>query len=800
MKRSVCFLFIFLCFYLRAQDVVINEVLYDPAGSDGGYEWIELYNNSNEDVDLAGWKIEKAGSNFETVLIFDLLTFNHIAPHSHFLIGEEFVPDIDLMADLSFQNGGSATDGIRLVSPDTLYTDTVLYDSPNSNNLPDDVSCPATNFAVDVSSGNSLARKQDGNDTDNCELDFFECEDSTPGSANFYPIDLAIFDIQITLDSGEYWLHTEVFNLSTENVDNFSSSLEITINTTFYASYDLPAIPAESSISFLCNLGQLEDDYNVTAAEVIYLYDNNLQNNLASNSILIGTSQILINEIMFRPDNGNQEWLEIFNRGNCGYLVDNWKIIDASGGEISFSGVLEPNDFLVICEDTNLMFQVYPEIDPNKVIQSTDWTSLNNTEESLTFKDNYDVMFDSLSYNGSNCPANFSLERVNPYEDENIEWKICLDSLGTPTQQNSVLPIARDIALTFLEIWQEDNQIYHELKLMNCGLENIDLALLNCSILEYPEGSLQEIYTEEIVILDSMQIVFSTSLPAEGYYGYFYEIYSEDDLDENNNLDNSFFNRSSLPFVVNEIMYAPTNDLPEWLEIKQNYSILEMENFYLVVDEDTLSLPFFQAEFAIITSSAADADTLQKIYNLEDNDIFTGLPSLSNNGEQIILLDQCKNLIESLYYYPCWNDDLVGISIERVNSFLPAFESNWGPSVNTCTPAAENSIFIEIIPSKLKLKADPNPFSPFQGEHTIFNYELPEVISKMTLRIFDLKGRMVCKLVNQQLMSAEGGIVWNGRGKDNVKLPIGVYVVLMQATSRESEKIYEKKTTIVIAK
>ena len=215
MKISNLIVFFFISTFVIAQNVVINEVLYDPEGADTGYEWIELYNNSDQVVYLQSWKIEKAGSEFETVFIFDPFSFNYISPHSYFLIGEEFVPNCDLIEDLAFQNGGSATDGIRLVSPDTLYTDTVLYDSPNTNNLPDDTGSPGIYFAPDVSDGNSLARKHDGEDTNNCELDFFECEDPTPGAANFYPVDLEILIVQITEIEGSYWLEIQVFNLST---------------------------------------------------------------------------------------------------------------------------------------------------------------------------------------------------------------------------------------------------------------------------------------------------------------------------------------------------------------------------------------------------------------------------------------------------------------------------------------------------------------------------------------------------------------------------------------------------------
>ncbi|MDO9577634.1 MAG: lamin tail domain-containing protein [Candidatus Cloacimonadales bacterium] len=802
MKKLIVILFLLFSFFLPAQNVVINEVLYDPVGSDGGYEWIELYNNSDEGVNLALWRLVKAGSEFETVFFFDLFAFNYISPHSYFLIGEEFVPNCDLTETLAFQNGGSETDGIRLISPDTLYTDTVLYDSPNTNNLPDDLSNPGIYFAVDVVGGNTLARKHDGEDTDNSETDFFECEIPTPGSANIYPVDLAIYELEIAWNNDEYWLQTEIVNLSTENVDNYEATLEITINSATYGIFELPAIPASSSVPFACNLGTFTENYVIVECLLYYLYDNQLDNNFVITSILIDSSPIVLNEIFFKPQSTNQEWLELFNRSSCAYLVDNWRIIDASGGEISFSGFLGADDFLVVCQDTILMMQIYPNIDPNKIIQSDSWTSLNNTTETLVLQDGFAAVFDSVFYDGNNCPADYSLERVNPFEDENIEWLVCLDSLGTPSFHNSVLPIAKDLELEFVEIREENGEIYHKIKITNIGLENIISVDFTCFQWQMDENPAVEIYADEITIDDDLEIVFSTNLPDVGYYEFEYFVDSEEDLNEANNSDCSFWDCNGLPFVINEIMYAPQNEMPEWLEIKFNLGISDMTEFFLVVDEDTLQIdyPASETEFMLVTNSWSDIDTLQSVYSLENIPIICGLTSLSNNGEQLALLDECGNLIESFCFSPDWNDAMPGISIERVNSCLTATENNWGPSVSECTPGVENSIFVQVLPPKMKLSVDPNPFSPYRGEHTIFSFKLPEVISRMTLRIFDLKGRMLRKLVNQELQASTGNIVWDGKGDNGKNLPIGVYVVLMEAASYESEKVYKKKITVVIGK
>src|SRR3989344_1107631 len=46
--------------------VVINEVLFDPVGSDTGLEWVEIYNASENPVDLSGWQLYPDGIGYYT--------------------------------------------------------------------------------------------------------------------------------------------------------------------------------------------------------------------------------------------------------------------------------------------------------------------------------------------------------------------------------------------------------------------------------------------------------------------------------------------------------------------------------------------------------------------------------------------------------------------------------------------------------------------------------------------------------------------------------------------------------------
>ena len=66
--KIIILIFIFSSF-VNAQ-VVINEIMYNPSGSDTNtfHEWIEIYNNGKESVNLSNWKFFEANTNHALVL------------------------------------------------------------------------------------------------------------------------------------------------------------------------------------------------------------------------------------------------------------------------------------------------------------------------------------------------------------------------------------------------------------------------------------------------------------------------------------------------------------------------------------------------------------------------------------------------------------------------------------------------------------------------------------------------------------------------------------------------------------
>ena len=68
-KNRIFFLLLFLFFLplkVLGAGVVLNEVFFDPSGSDTGKEWIELYNPTSEEADISGWEVYLDGTGYFT--------------------------------------------------------------------------------------------------------------------------------------------------------------------------------------------------------------------------------------------------------------------------------------------------------------------------------------------------------------------------------------------------------------------------------------------------------------------------------------------------------------------------------------------------------------------------------------------------------------------------------------------------------------------------------------------------------------------------------------------------------------
>ncbi|NIM03990.1 hypothetical protein GTN66_07605 [bacterium] len=80
-------------------------------------------------------------------------------------------------------------------------------------------------------------------------------------------------------------------------------------------------------------------------------------------------------------------------------------------------------------------------------------------------------------------------------------------------------------------------------------------------------------------------------------------------------------------------------------------------------------------------------------------------------------------------------------------------------------------------------------------------YNVPDG-SRITLRIFDVRGKLVRVLIDQQVDSdGEGSVTWDGRDDSgDTIVPIGIYICHIEALNENTGKVTKKTDTIVVGR
>lgn len=108
--------------YDYSDRIVISEIYPNPFGRDnreGNYEWVELYNNSNEDVNLKGWRIDdilKKGSRA------------YIIKEDRIIQARGFAIFENVQTKIMFNNSG---DEVNVLCPDGEVVDSLRYEKAN---------------------------------------------------------------------------------------------------------------------------------------------------------------------------------------------------------------------------------------------------------------------------------------------------------------------------------------------------------------------------------------------------------------------------------------------------------------------------------------------------------------------------------------------------------------------------------------------------------------------------------------------------------------------------------------------
>lgn len=427
------------------QTVVVNEIMFAPFG--GEPEWIELFNNSDTDINLNGWKISDvittpAVAEIKTDFVIRAGDYAVITKDTTIFNYHRFI--LSPVLKLNLPNLNNDIDGVVLKDKRGLTIDSVFYSNQWGG---------TNGYSIERISS-IVNSNQQSNWASSIDI-----EQSTPGRINSvtpkeYDLQLAeiIFTPRFPVSGDNISVSAKVKNtgLNTASVfeiiffidtdsNNVVDQLLSTVTSTNLTAGDSLIITANSPIQ---NLQQR----TLVAASVAFAEDLDTLNNYSEKFIEPGFASdiIKINEVMYNPNDSFPEWIELVNVSSDSININNWSISDVlttpTKALITNQDVyIIPNEYFIISRDTSFQ-NFYPNVQ-TKVFYAN-FGTLGNTSDGVVLYDFRNGIIDSLFYRSSwGNKKGVSLERIslNEVTNDSTNWTLSLSQNGsTPGEVNSI--------------------------------------------------------------------------------------------------------------------------------------------------------------------------------------------------------------------------------------------------------------------------------------------------------------------------------------------------------------------------
>lgn len=786
-------------------DIVINEIFFNSSPTVGlpESEFVEIFNRSNKIVDLKDWKITDGSSlgTLPTHLFFpnQYLILTATATAAQFSL---YGPVLGVSNFPSLNNSGDSImlkDNTDWEIDRAFYTDSWYHDEDKKNGGysielidPSNLCAEENNWKASEAANGGSPGTQNSVFANNSDLTGPKLISAIPTSA------------------------TEVFIQFNEKLQdqipattNFIITPPIVISQIAFADGSLKTL----QLTLETNL-QSGVAYSI-APQNIYDCPGNVINSDTNTFVFglpeeAGSLDVLINEILFNPTPTiglpEYEFIEIFNRSNKIFDLQNWKITDGSSLGILPSRLFFPNEYMILtAPSAATKFSSY-----GNVLGVANFPTLNNSGEVLILMDSTDLEINKLSVTDAwyrdddKKDGGYSLERIDPANlcAEDSNWKASeATNGGTPGEQNSVYANMPDLTgpklVSAIPMSETEMIIRFDEKLSNQLPDLTDFTItptVSISQIAFADGSLK-----------TFQLELSTNLES----GVSYSITAQNIYDCPGNIVNSNANTfifglpeepDSLDIVINEILFNPRptgidfvevyNNSQKYFNLKNcsiaNYENGELLNIQSITAEDFLLPPYQYIVFTESNQIVKGEYVLAlegKLFQVEN------LAGFSDDAGTVALVDPLQSVIDFLEYsdndHSVFIDDDEGVSLERISFNSPTNDkANWKSASSTAgfaTPGFVNSnVRGESITGEIMIS--PEFFEPITGQpnFTQIQYSFEQGGSVANVKILDYHGRVIKQIANNATLSTEGFFRWDGDTNEGTKARSGYYVVWME--------------------
>ena len=518
---------------------------------------------------------------------------------------------------------------------------------------------------------------------------------------------------------------------------------------------------------------------------------------------------VVINEVMYAPIKPEPEWVELFNPSDSAVPIGGWTVSNHLRTYTLLPDTIAANGYLVITKDSVQFLKMKYALTNVNILQTT-VPPLGNTGDLILFKDSLGNVIDSLRYLPSWGGANgTSLERIDyaaPTDSSNFSTTTDPRG-GTPCAANSIARRDFDLALESLSYKAANlNDLAITATIENRGRKIISdgiVSLLSNSGLLLSQSQI----TVPIPPLQKQDIVLTWQ--NAGYGRTNITAFVNETLDELH-ADDTLRAQVYLAVprnavVINEIMPTPPTSSSQWIELynnSANTANMDSTMFHIGVGSKIYnflidSLILAPKQYSLIIADSNFFTTFPSLRGHEGIAIVNKSDlKLKDSGNQIILVNSDSSVIDSLHSYASWYPLTVtnhsAISLERKNfNEISTDPNNWNSSHDSSgsTPLRRNSDVPDTTPvaSMIDVQISPNPFSPdgdgFDDETEITITIPSDNLEAVTIRLYDLRGRLRSIIPLSQGISRTASVRFDGKDDNGTTLPIGLYTLVVESES-----------------
>jgi len=803
-------------------DIVITEIMADPSPAVDlpEQEYIEIYNRSNKTINLEGWHLAVNGSK-------GTFSYYKLKPDKYLLlVSNSAFEDFDFtenkIALQNFRSLPNTSGTLQLFDNNDNeinrvdYSEKWYHDSEKDNGGwsleiidPDNQCGKINNWTASVNSNGGTPAYENSVFAENID-------NTKPFVSNFL----------YAGDSSLLIVFSELIDTAT--VSNFTVNNTTNPQKIIFDTKDATKIRLDFNDAFVS-----KTDYQLKISGISDFCDNAISDTIINfNYFKPDFYEIIINEIMTNPVPSaglpEVEYIELYNRSCFEIRAYNMQIAISKSVRNIEQLIIPAKGYVILCNADYIN-----SFDKDITVCGVDNLPQLSQNGDIKIIDNSDNLICRTQYYSSwidddfKADGGYSLERIdfkNP-DDSKDNWQASNNSNGgTPGFENSVYKQNPD------EILPNATTVFP----VNDTI--IGLGFSEPVSFENIHGQPVEIEDEPLMIssyyfkdYDFTTVYLTLKQPLESGVEYTFLI-NDSVIDLSGNLILKREIKYSVPVtaspndvVINEIMFNPLDGGVDFVEIYNKSAFpVNLKQFLLANYDNDGNMKnvkrvsqngaiLFPENYLVLSEDGA---IVKKQYRTENPDAFydvEDLPPLASSNGSVVLLDTSGTVIDYMYYSDDMHFKLLqntkGVSLERINYNVSSLEkSNWHSAAEAAgwaTPGYKNSMFIEKANVSSEFSISPDVFSPDNDGYDdvlYINYKFDMPGKVANIIVFDIKGRKIKTIAENELLAVEGTFSWDGLNDNNRLMPIGIYIIYFEIYDLDGNISKYKKVCAINAR